>query len=100
MNVEAIVMGSHAPNITLVANNNNSLIKHHNTPLINIFDNYGPSCFTRRMNLYKSVPTEWLLRQAKLVPAVQFCLGPGFRWLGQGLWSICIYRMRYVDTGI
>lgn len=53
MSGEAIVMGGHTPNITLMANNNNNLIKYCNTPLISIFDNYGPSCFTRNMNLYK-----------------------------------------------
>lgn len=48
-----------------MANNNNDLIKYHNTPLISIFDNYGPSCFTRHMNLCKSLFTELLLRQEK-----------------------------------
>lgn len=59
MSSESIVMGSYTLNITLMANNNNSLVKYDNIPLINIVDNYGPSCFTRHMNL--------LRRQEKLV---------------------------------
>lgn len=62
MNVEVIVMGSYVLNIILVVNNNNSFIKYYNIFLINIFDNYGLSCFIRRMNLYKFVFIEWLFR--------------------------------------
>lgn len=60
---EAIVIVSHTPNITLMTNKNNDLIKYHSTPLISIFDNYGPSCFTRHMNLHKPLSPELLLRQ-------------------------------------
>lgn len=89
-----------------MTNKNNDLIKYHNTPLISIFDNYGPSCFTRHMNLHKLLSPKLLLRQEKLVSQnwvtltsfaldlVSDCLGGEFETFAYSEWATLMKGLR------